>query len=67
MRSAMPLPFRQGIIEGYTASMPLRSDEVLRVKRLSVLWRVYDLLIYPEVNEVTLASSTHAALDALLA
>lgn len=66
MRGAVALPLRQGIIEGYTASVPLRSDEISRIKRLTVLWRVMELLVNPDVDESTLAASTHAALDALL-
>ena len=62
MRTATPLAFRQGIIEGYTATVPLRPDEVVRIKRLSIIWRIHDLLIDNSVDEQVLLQSITTAL-----
>jgi len=65
MRTANSLAFRQGIIEGYTATVPLRPDEVIRIKRLAIVWRIYDLLIDNSVDEQVLLKSISTALDGL--
>ena len=63
MRTSNSLAFRQGVIEGYTATVALRPDEVLRIKRLAVVWRIYDLLIDNRVDEQILLQSITTALD----
>jgi hypothetical protein len=42
MRASLGAPFRQGFIDGYTMHAPMTNDEVLRVKRYALLWRVID-------------------------
>jgi hypothetical protein len=63
MRTSNSLAFRQGVIEGYTATIPLRPDEVIRIKRLAIVWRIYDLLIDNSVDEQVLLRSITTALD----
>ncbi|NBU63398.1 MAG: aminoglycoside phosphotransferase family protein [Chloroflexia bacterium] len=67
MRTTNSLAFRQGIIEGYTATVPLRPEEILRIKQLAVVWRIYDLLIDNTVEEQILLHSITTALDGLIA
>lgn len=66
MRGSVSVAVRQGVIEGYTSTIPLRTDEVARIKRLTVLWRITDLIDQDDVSEPELADSIHAALDAML-
>ena len=42
MRTSLGTAFRQGFFEGYTMHAPITSDEIARVKRYSLLWRVVD-------------------------
>lgn len=65
MRTATSLAFRQGIIEGYTATIPLSADEVTRIKRMAIVWRIHDLLIDNSFNESELLQSINSVLDGL--
>lgn len=66
MRVGTTLAFRQGVIEGYTAIVPLHPAEINRIKRLAIVWRFYDLLITNNVTEQLLIKSVTTALDGLL-
>lgn len=65
MRGLASATLRQGVVEGYTATIPFRNDEIARIKRMTMLWRIVDLLRQDTIAEATLASSIHAALDSL--
>lgn len=65
MRGHVVPALRQGVVEGYTATLPLRSEEIARIKRMTMLWRIVDLLRQTHIVDSTLASSIHAALDTL--
>jgi aminoglycoside phosphotransferase len=42
MRASLGAAFRQGFLEGYTMHAPMTQDEIARVKRYALLWRVID-------------------------
>lgn len=71
MRQDVPVPFRQGFIEGYTLNTPLTDDERDRIKCYTLLWRVYELIertqADPGADTAPVAQSVVAAVTQLLA
>jgi hypothetical protein len=71
MRQEVPIPFRQGFIEGYTLNTPLTDYERERIKNYTLLWRVYELIERTQGDNTTdttpVAQSVVAAITQLLA
>jgi len=71
MRQDVPVPFRQGFIEGYTLNTPLTDSERERIKRYTLLWRVYELIERTQADAsadtAPVAQSVVAAVAQLLA
>lgn len=62
MRNSLGSAFRQGFFEGYTMHAPLTSDEIARVKRYALLWRVVDsarLITQSSEKDVLAQSVSH--------
>lgn len=70
MRQEVPVPFRQGFIEGYTLNTPLTDLERERIKRYTLLWRVYALIEHTQADASAdtepVAQSVMAAVTQLL-
>lgn len=69
MRASLGAAFRQGFIDGYTMHAPMTNDEVARVKRYALLWRVIDTthqITSQHDKDALLHSVTHVLAEALI-
>jgi hypothetical protein len=65
MRSRFHPEFRQGFMEGYTASGPLNADEIARAKHYLLAFRVIDAMHAPTLDRDAFASSVSHVLTTL--
>ncbi|MFM2309373.1 MAG: hypothetical protein RLY87_1494 [Chloroflexota bacterium] len=65
MRAGFHAEFRLGFNEGYTATVPLTSAEVVRVKHYLMTFRVIDALDDPTLDRESFATSVQHAIASL--